>query len=99
MISIITANIRREFKFSEDNRYAVFPSVAVGSCITNLRCLNLLELKIRGGWGKLGNQAIPNYAFQPTQFQYNYSFNDTRVFGSAAIAAVDPNLQWEKELH
>ena len=55
------------------------------------------ELKLRGGWGKLGNQAIPNYAFQPTlNANVTYSFNDTRVFGSAAIQAVDPNLQWEK---
>jgi hypothetical protein len=55
------------------------------------------ELKIRGGWGQLGNQAIPNYAFQPTlNSNVTYSFNDVRVFGSAAIAAVDPNLQWEK---
>ena len=97
----ITANIRRDgsSKFSEDNRYAVFPSVAVAWKLHNEFTMPefINELKIRGGWGKLGNQAIPNYAFQPTlNSNVTYSFNDTRVFGSAAIAAVDPNLQWEK---
>ncbi|HZB11816.1 MAG TPA: TonB-dependent receptor [Chryseolinea sp.] len=97
----ITANIRRDgsSKFSEDNRYAVFPSVAVAWKLHNEFTMPefIDELKIRGGWGKLGNQAIPNYAFQPTlNANVTYSFNDTRVFGTAAIAAVDPNLQWEK---
>jgi len=97
----ITANIRRDgsSKFSEDNRYAVFPSMSVAWKLHNEFTMPefINELKIRGGWGKLGNQAIPNYAFQPTlNANVTYSFNDTRVFGSAAIQAVDPNLQWEK---
>ena len=82
----ITANIRRDgsSKFPEDNRYAVFPSVAVAWKLHNEFTMPefINELKIRGGWGKLGNQAIPNYAFQPTlNSNVTYSFNDTRVFG------------------
>ncbi len=97
----ITANIRRDgsSKFSEDNRYDIFPSIAVAWKLHNEFAFPefINELKIRGGWGELGNQAIPNYAFQPTLNQnITYSFNDTRIFGSAEIAAVDPNLQWEK---
>jgi len=97
----ITANIRRDgsSKFSEANRFDIFPSVALAWKLHNEFALPefINELKIRGGWGELGNQAIPNYAFQPTLNQnVTYSFNDARIFGSAAIAAVDPNLRWEK---
>jgi len=97
----ITANIRRDgsSKFPEDNRYAVFPSVAVAWKLHNEFTMPefINELKIRGGWGKLGNQSIPNYGFQPTlNSNITYSFNNTRVFGSAAVGTVDPNIQWEE---
>ena len=97
----ITGNIRRDgsSKFSEANRYATFPSLAVAWKLHNEFALPefINELKIRGGWGKVGNMAIPNYAFQRVlNSNVTYSFNDTRVFGIASIATVDPNLQWEK---
>ena len=87
----------RNFQKTTDMQYFL-RCLRHGNSTMSSRCQNFInELKIRGGWGKLGNQAIPNYAFQPTlNSNVTYSFNDTRVFGSAAIQAVDPNLQWEK---
>jgi TonB-dependent starch-binding outer membrane protein SusC len=97
----ITANIRRDgsSKFPEDNRYAVFPSVAVAWKLHNEFTMPSFidELKVRGGWGKSGNQSIPNYNFQ-TVLNANipYSFNDARVYGSAAVGTVDPSIRWEE---
>jgi TonB-linked SusC/RagA family outer membrane protein len=96
----ITANVRRDgsSKFPESNRYVVFPSVAMAWKMHNDITMPafITELKVRGGIGRLGNQSIPPYGFQaPLNSNITYAFNDARVFGSAAVATVDPNLRWE----
>lgn len=96
----ITANVRRDgsSKFPEHNRFVVFPSVAVAWKIHNDFDMPdfIKEVKLRAGIGRVGNQSIPNYAyFAPLNSNVTYSFNDGRVFGAAAIAAVDPNIRWE----
>lgn len=99
---LVTAAVRRDgsSKFSADNRYSVFPSVALGwrlseeAFIKNLNVFN--NLKLRGSWGMTGSQAIDPYA---TLSRYNTTvsaFNN-----SAATAGVilgnpgNPNLRWE----
>jgi len=58
-------------RFGKDNRYAIFPSVSLGWRISeenfmrNITWIN--DLKIRGSYGKMGNQRIPP-ANQFTQF-------------------------------
>ncbi|HTQ27782.1 MAG TPA: SusC/RagA family TonB-linked outer membrane protein, partial [Puia sp.] len=58
-------------RFGNDNRYAIFPSVSLGWRISeenfmrNITWIN--DLKIRGSYGKMGNQRIPP-ANQFTQF-------------------------------
>ena len=96
----ITGNIRRDgsSKFAADNRYAILPSIALAWKIHNDISLPafISQMKLRGGIGQVGNQAIPSFGFQALlNSNITYSFNDQRVFGAAAIAAVDPNLQWE----
>ncbi len=96
----ITANVRRDgsSKFPEDNRYVMFPSVAVAWKLHNDIDMPefITELKLRAGIGRLGNQSIPPYGFQaPLNSNVTYSFNDVRVFGSAAVTSVDPDLKWE----
>lgn len=96
----ITANVRRDgsSKFPEHNRFVVFPSIALAWKMHNDIDMPdfIKELKLRGGIGRVGNQSIPNYAFSaPLNSNVTYSFNDVRVFGSAAIAAIDPNIRWE----
>jgi TonB-linked SusC/RagA family outer membrane protein len=57
----VSGTIRRDgsSRFSEDNRYAVFPSVSAGvrvsDFISNLGIIS--DLKVRGGYGTMGNQA------------------------------------------
>jgi TonB-linked SusC/RagA family outer membrane protein len=55
----------------------------------------LNDLKIRGSWGKLGNQNIGTYPYQLALQTNSYAFAGNVVPGAAANATVDPNLTWE----
>jgi TonB-linked SusC/RagA family outer membrane protein len=57
-------------KFPNVGRYGFFPSFSAGWIITEESFVKPVEniinfMKIRGSWGKIGNQAINNYAFIP----------------------------------
>lgn len=66
---MVTANLRADAssRFSENNRWGYFPSVSAGWKISDENFLKdvswLSNLKLRAGWGKLGNQEIDNYAY------------------------------------
>ncbi|MFH4966516.1 TonB-dependent receptor [Gaetbulibacter sp. M235] len=66
---MVTANMRADAssRFSEKNRWGYFPSISAGWKISDEDFLKdvtwLSNLKLRAGWGKLGNQEIDNYAF------------------------------------
>lgn len=51
-------------RFSPSYRYGVFPAFSVGARLSELAFMKDLtfvnDLKVRGGWGKTGNQLIPN---------------------------------------
>ncbi|MCB2219562.1 MAG: TonB-dependent receptor [Bacteroidetes bacterium] len=101
---IFTATFRRDgsSKFSEDNRYGNFPSLAVGWNVAQENFMQdfrfLSRLKIRGSWGKIGNEKIP-YLARFSQIQ-----NDIiSIFGvdPSTIAAAsygllgNSDLKWE----
>jgi TonB-linked SusC/RagA family outer membrane protein len=64
---LIEATIRRDgsSRFSEANRYATFPAFSVGWRLSEEPFLSgvswITDLKMRGGWGQMGNQEIRNY--------------------------------------
>lgn len=66
---MVTANLRADAssRFSEKNRWGYFPSVSAGWKISDEDFMKdvdwISNLKLRTGWGKLGNQEIDNYAF------------------------------------
>jgi TonB-linked SusC/RagA family outer membrane protein len=57
-------------KFPEENRFGLFPSVSAGWNISHepfmQRYGRLDELKLRGSWGKIGNQSINPYRYSPS---------------------------------
>jgi len=99
---LLSAAVRRDgsSKFSSDNRYSVFPSVAVGWRLSEeefIKNLNVFSnLKLRGSWGKTGSQAINPYATLSPYSVTQVAFNNT-----AATAGViqgnqgNQNLKWE----
>jgi TonB-linked SusC/RagA family outer membrane protein len=64
---LLTASLRRDgsSKFQGNNKYSVFPSVGLGWRLSEEAFMKNLDvfsnIKIRGGWGITGNQAIPAY--------------------------------------
>jgi len=90
---LLTATVRRDgsTKFGENNKYAMFPSLALAWNIAEEEFLksntNISQLKLRLGWGKTGNQEFPSGA----------SLNRL-VFGSQSVGQANygnSDLKWE----
>ena len=100
---LITGNIRRDgsSKFGPAHRYGNFSSVAAAWNIGNEVFLHLPKvvssLKLRGGYGVLGNESAlgpyPYVAYLNTSASYD--FNNTLSPGSTAVTQADPSLHWE----
>ncbi len=102
---MFTATIRRDgsSKFGSNNRYGNFPSVSVGwnmaeeSFIKN-KLSWLDQLKIRGGYGVLGNQEIDDYQYTSVVTTgINYPDGDGELLVGAFpknFASLD--IRWEE---
>ena len=98
---LITATIRRDgsSRFSEDEKYALFPSAAIGWRVSNepfLRDIQVISnLKLRASYGVTGNTAIPALSsFQ--QFETVSGLgNGGVVTGVVPEQAANANLRWE----
>ncbi len=102
---ILTASFRRDgvSKFLEESRYGFFPSVAFA---WNLHRENFLknipsidELKVRIGWGQIGNHGIGAYGTLS-----NYGINSSVLYGTptngTSVPLIlnnisNPSLTWE----
>ena len=85
-------------KFRKGNRWGVFPSFSGGWRISQESFLSdvswLTELKIRGSWGKLGNQNVANYPYQ-NLLDYGLYVYDNITTGVMHQNLVDANITWE----
>ena len=101
----IHATIRRDgsSRFTGEDKWGLFPSFAAGwkiseeSFFQNIDFINFL--KLRAGWGKLGNQEIGDYAaYTDVTYNINYSFGDpqTSYSGGAPLGLGNRNLYWEE---
>ena len=100
---LLTINLRNDgsSRFRESDRFALFPSVGLGWKIH--KDLDLPEavsgLKLRGGYGQLGNQEIGNFRYQATiNRAIPYEFSTGRVLGAATTILVDPSITWETRI-
>ena len=56
----------------------------------------LHSLKLRGSWGKLGNQEIGNYAYAATlAASGSYYFGDSKQIGMKTAKIPNENIKWE----
>lgn len=100
---LLTAILRRDgsTKFGANNRYGYFPSFSAGWIASNesfLKGINWLNfLKIRGGWGRNGNDRIASYAYLATvnSTYRDYYFNGVQTVGASPNKIPNPNLKWE----
>jgi TonB-linked SusC/RagA family outer membrane protein len=88
-------------RFPTSGRWGLFPSLSVGWRISeesfikdNLQWID--NIKLRGSWGKLGNQNISNYPFQNVlSLGQNYTFGGTLVSGVALTKLPNKDITWE----
>ncbi|WP_293902484.1 MULTISPECIES: SusC/RagA family TonB-linked outer membrane protein [unclassified Sphingobacterium] len=114
---LLEANVRRDgtSRFLGANRWSTFPSFSAGWRISQEDFFKesslsdaISELKLRGGWGKLGNQQLAatsdnsypsSDAYYPGLFTispgYNYSFGGEISSGGAIVESANPILKWE----
>lgn len=112
---LLQASIRRDgsYRFAPGDRWGTFPAIGLGWRISNepffqkIESNFINELKLRGSWGRLGNDRIP------TEFEYLSTIaggyergyvlggvggdNSSKTFyqGYAPNKAVNPDLTWE----
>jgi TonB-linked SusC/RagA family outer membrane protein len=101
---IITATGRRDgsSKFSEENRYSMFPSFAAGWNIGRENFMAgvplISKMKLRASWGKIGNEKIPYLErFSLVQSNITGVFGlPSEVFPAASYGVLgNPDLVWE----
>jgi len=100
----LTTSFRRDgvSKFAEDNKYGIFPSFAFAWRAGSekfIRDLDLFSsLKVRAGWGAIGNHGIGPYGtlsnYGASSSLYGTSTNGTTVPLILANIA-NPDLTWE----
>lgn len=99
----LTASIRADgsSRFPVGNKYAIFPAVSASWRVNNEAFMQGQELfdnlKLRGGWGRVGNQDIPNDATLTLLGQADYVFGKTpdRVSGTMVSSVGNNTLKWE----
>jgi len=87
-------------RFTGSNRYSFFPSVSGAWRISREKFWDpfsdiVNELKIRGSWGKTGNQSVGLYSYLETLSALNYNFGGASVQGLYQSAVANSNLTWE----
>jgi TonB-dependent starch-binding outer membrane protein SusC len=100
---LFTANFRRDgsSKFSPSKQYGNFAGFAAAWNLRNEKFITLpgeiSTLKIRAGWGTLGNQKNLGYYDWQSYINSaaNYDLNNVLAPGATTVSAVDPDLHWE----
>lgn len=98
---LLTATIRRDgsSRFGENTKYGNFPGLALGWNISNEAFLKEVRwidlLKLRAGWGKVGNQGVAPYQTQGLLGRTAYAWGSTAAFGYRPNTIGNPDLKWE----
>lgn len=117
---LLEGNIRHDgtSRFIGDNRWSTFPSFSAGWRISQEEFFQksslanvISELKIRGGWGKLGNQtlvAVAENAYPSADLYYpgldvftsgyNYPLGSGLASGGVVVSPGNPMLRWEETI-
>ena len=98
---LVTGTLRRDgsSNFGKDYRWGTFPSLGLGWIISNENFMTNVEtvnlLKLRGGWGRLGNQNVPlnNQSF--SSGYSSYLGGSILYEGTTINSQIDPSLSWE----
>ncbi|HPH45465.1 MAG TPA: SusC/RagA family TonB-linked outer membrane protein, partial [Chryseolinea sp.] len=102
---LLTAIVRRDgsSRFGSNNKYGYFPSFSVGWVVSREKFWfsnNVVDfLKVRGGYGVVGNDNIGDFAYLATIGSgRNYTIGNTGDYavGYSPNAPSNPDLKWEQ---
>lgn len=90
-------------RFGTNNKFGVFPSFSLGWVVSKEDFWNANEfvnsLKIRGGYGVVGNDAIRDFGYLATVgggFNYTMGNSGQITTGYAPASLDNPDLRWEQ---
>lgn len=105
---LFSANLRRDAasKFAPDQRWGSFPSGSIAWRVKKEKFLEnvdfINEMKLRFGFGTIGNNRIQDYLYLTT-FSNNgsrfYGINNQAVNGYYPVSLVNQNLKWESTVN
>ena len=89
-------------KFGPENKFGFFPSASAGWIISeeNFMVDNSVFdfLKLRGSYGIIGNDRIPDFRFESLlNGEGEYVIDNQIVFGTAIGALSNPEIKWEEQ--
>ncbi len=97
---LFTVSLRQDgsSRFASGNQWGVFPSFSAAWNMSSEKFLNNVDwlsmLKLRLGWGLVGNQAIPEYAYLSI---YNPSYSNGNTSFVSDGRQGNPDITWEKQ--
>jgi TonB-linked SusC/RagA family outer membrane protein len=99
---LLTATVRRDgtSRFSEEHKYATFPSIALGWRISEEPFMKAIpkisNLKLRLSYGQMGNEGIGNFATISTYVAGGNTVLGGQIVNGAQPARLpNPDLKWE----
>lgn len=97
---LLSASLRADGSSKFSDRWGYFPTVGLGWVISEegfMKDNGIFDfLKLRGSWGRLGNDNIPTNAYiAVTAVDAPYVFNNDVSIGGAVKEIKDPFLKWE----
>lgn len=107
---LFSASVRRDgsSKFSESNRWGVFPSASVGWNVADEKFWSGLtdianSFKIRASYGTTGNERIGNYLYsgaisQNIDYSYGTGQADILALGTAQLSYPNADVKWETSI-
>ena len=101
---LLSVNVRADgaSKFAPSKRWGYFPAGSFAWRVKKekfMESVNFIsDLKLRAGYGVVGNNRINDYLYLNTfknDGTYFYGINNQMVTGYSSAGLVNPNLQWE----
>ncbi|MEA5137996.1 SusC/RagA family TonB-linked outer membrane protein [Arcicella rigui] len=98
---LVTLTMRRDgsSRFGVNTKYGNFPGIAFGWNMSNegfMKEITWLDLlKLRAGYGAVGNQGVSPYQTQGLLSRTTYAWDNTGAFGYRPNTIGNPDLRWE----
>ncbi len=99
---MLTTNFRRDgaTKFGKNKKFGNFPSISIGWNIAKENFMRgteekINDIKLRVGYGFVGNSSIRDNQYISTLATTAYSFNNNSTPGYYPASIANPDLHWE----